>query len=407
MDMDRRTVLKGTGGIVAASALAGCLGDDDGPEGDMAIWHELGEGELEVFNDMVEEFEDETDHDVAVSEVADLEDRVETAVAAGEGPEMWSWAHDWVGNHWDRGFLADASDDLTITLEDEFTPAAVEAVQPPGTDAVVGLPAAGETISMFYNPDLIDEPPETLEEVLDIAEEFHDPQAGEYGFSQDVNVYTFSWALQAFGSRIFEVDEDGEAHLGLEDDEMHEGMEIVRDLYEYMPRDLEYDAQVSPFTGGDVPIHMNGPWAVSDFNDEDATFEVAELPAIDGGEAAPYTGIDVWYFSDMINEDEDRKDVTIEFGEYYTTNEEFQQRWADEQFYIPVIQDIDEDGLPDEVAAFQSAFAQGVAMPVDARMNQVWEPFEDAISAVLTDDGDIAEEFASAADSIRDSWDDE
>jgi len=403
--MDRRTVLKGTGGIVAASALAGCLGGDDGPAGDAEIWHELSGGEESSFTDWVSTFEDETELEIAVSEVGDLEDRVETAVASDEGPEMWPWAHDWVGNHWDRGFLADVSDDLTIDVDAEYSDAAVEAVNPPGTDAIVGLPGAGETMTVFYNPELLDEPPESYEDMVDIAEEYHDPQQGEYGFTQDVNVYTISWALQAFGSRIFEIDDDGNPHLGLEDEEMHDGMELFQELYEYMPRDLEYDAQISPFVNGNAPLHFNGPWAVADFNDQEANFEVAELPEIDGGEASPYTGIDVWYFSSMVEEDEDRKEAIIEFAEWFTTTDEIIEYYAEEHAYIPVVAEVDGDELPDDVLAFQRAFDQGVPMPVDARMNQVWEPFEDAITAVLTDDGDIAEEFSSAADSIRDSWD--
>jgi len=405
MDMDRRTVLKSTGGIVAASALAGCLGGDDGPAGDAEYWHDLSDSEEESAESWISQFEDETDLEISISAVGDLEDRVETAVAAGEGPEMWTWAHDWVGNHWERDFLADVSDDLTIDINEEFSDPAVEAITPTGTDATVALPAGGETVSLLYNTELVDEPPETLEEMIEIAEEYDNPQQGEYGFTQPVDVYFISWALQAYGSRIFELDDDGGAHLGLDDDEMHDGMALFRDLYEYMPADLEYDAQVNPFINGNAPFTANGPWAIGDFAGEDIEFEVAPWPEIDDGEAAPYTGIDVWYFSDMVNEDEDRKDATIEFIEWMTTTDEIVEYYADEHSFIPVVSEVNEDGLSDNVIAFQQSFDQGVPMPGDARMNLVWEPLEDAVTAVLTDDGDIEEEFAAAGESIRDDED--
>lgn len=405
--MDRRTVIKSAGGIVAASALAGCIGgDDEESSGDMTIWHELGESEEDSLENWVEEFGEETDLVVDLEEVGDLEDRVETAVASGEGPEMWPWAHDWVGNHWDRGFLYDATDDLSIDIDEEYSPAAAEAVRSPDGEAIVGLPGAGETMSLFYNPELVDGEPETFDDVVSIAEDYHNPQNGEYGFSQDVNAYTCSWALQAFGGYYFDVDDDGNAMLGLEDSELHEGMELFRDnLFEYMPQDLDYDAQVDTFVNGNSPLHFNGPWAVGDFDDQDASYEIAPLPELDGGEFSPYTGIDVWYFSDMLSEDEDRRDATIEFAEWYTTSTEIQEYYAENHSYIPVHSSVDPDNLPDTVAPFQQAFEQGVPMPVDARMNQVWEPLEDAITEVLTADADIADAFSSAADSIRDSWD--
>ena len=95
MDMDRRTVLKGASGIVATSALAGCLGGDDGPAGDMTIWYDLGEGEEESLDQWIGTFEDDTDQEIASEAVGELQDRIETAVASGDGPEMWNWAHDW------------------------------------------------------------------------------------------------------------------------------------------------------------------------------------------------------------------------------------------------------------------------------------------------------------------------
>lgn len=404
MDMDRRTVLKGASGIVATSALAGCLGGDEGPAGDMSMWYDLSEGEEESLDQWVGTFEDDTDQEISTEAQGSLQDRIETAVASGDGPEMWPWAHDWVGSHWDRGFLTDVSDDLSINVDETFSAPAVEAIRPPGEDAIVGLPGSGETMTMFYNPDLIDEAPETYSEMISIAEEFHNPQNGQYGFTQDINVYTFSYALQAFGSRVLEVDENGEANLGLEEDGMIQGMELARELYQYMPADTTYESQIPPFVNGNAPLHFNGPWAVGDFNNQGASFEIAELPSVEGGEFTPFNGIDVWYFSSMVGENEDRRDTTIEFAEWFTTNEEIVKHYAEEHSYIPVLDSIDQDSLPAQVATFKSAFDQGIPMPIDSRMNQVWGPLEDAMTEVLTADGDIETEFSEAATAIRDSW---
>nr|WP_259371250.1 extracellular solute-binding protein [Natranaeroarchaeum aerophilus] len=378
--------------------------DAETGEGDLSVWHDFNSTTETSFTHWTDEFEAETGLDIAVTEVADLEDRIETGVPSGEAPEMWPWLHDWVDNHWDRGFLADVSGDLTIDLDAEFTDAAVEAVQPSGTDAVVGLPYAGETMTLFYNPELIDEPPETYDEMLTIAQEFHNPQYGEYGITHPVDVYFISWALQAFGSRIFEVNDAGEPQLGLEEDSMHEGMALFRELYNYMPRDLFYDPQISAFANGDAPLHFNGPWAVRDFNDRDTEFAVAELPAIEGGSATPFAGIDVWYFSSMINEDDDRKEASIEFGEWFTTTDEIVEHHAEEYGHVPVTTSVNENELPDDVRGFYHAMEQGVPMPADPRMNQVWQPLEDAISNILIDDADIADEFGAAAASIRAAW---
>ncbi|MCL9814290.1 extracellular solute-binding protein [Natranaeroarchaeum aerophilus] len=406
MALNRRAVIKGASGIAAASMLAGCIGGDDEPSGDALIWHEREGSELDTVEDIISQYNDENEEgwEVADEALGELGDRIETAVAAGEGPELYDWAHDWLGDHVDRGFVYEISDDLTIDVEEEFVDTGVDAIRYEG--GTYALPTGGEVPTLMYNRNLIDEPPETLDEMEAIMEEFHSPGDGEYGFAMEFNEYMVTFANHAFGGYYYD-QEVGDT--GLDQPEMWDGIEVVRDvLYEYAPADLEYDPQFSTFDNGNAPLMINGPWAVNDFQEsEDVDLGVAPLPTIDGNEPRPYTGVDMYYFADANAEDEDRREVAVDFAEWMTTNEDVLLRLVEDHNYIPVHQNlVGSDELPTELEAFSESFEMGIPMPADTQMNQVWEPTYDALSEVLTGDADIEERFTQAAEDVRDAWED-
>ncbi len=60
----------------------------------------------------------------------------------------------------------------TLRELDQFTDAAASAVQ--FDDAVVGLPHSAETVTLIYNTDIVDEAPETIDDMVSAMESYHD-----------------------------------------------------------------------------------------------------------------------------------------------------------------------------------------------------------------------------------------
>lgn len=398
MPTKRRHVLKGIGGATAA-ALAGCTslisGDDSSP-----LWHEFTDSEEDTFQNHLDTFNDETDHDIGASGIANLEDQLQTTLPAGDGPMSFTWAHDWIGKEYENGTLYDASDQFDIDVGETFTEAAAQAVQWDGN--VYGLPYAAETVGLMYNKDMVDEPPETVSEMVSIMEEYDGE--GEYGIGYQGDAYHLSAYLQGFGGVIYDEDAD---ELGVDSDAVVEGLTFIRDnFYEHNPNDIEEDANISVFENGTAPFVVTGPWNLGGFRDAGIDVGVAPLPTPEGGEPTPYTGVQMWYLTSRLEDaDDGDHDAVIDWAEWYTTTGDVVTTNAQDHAMIPVLDSVvGGDELGSDVDAFSQNVDMGMPMPASSKMDAVWEPLESAIDVVLSSGGDPQEELESAAEQIRDSW---
>jgi len=378
---------------------------DENRPGDAMLWHAMTEAETETFETSLEQFNDENDANVRAEETGDLRNRVETTLASGDGPEMYRWAQDWAGEHWERDFLYDASGDVGVDIDETFSEAAVQAITVGDDDAVVGLPVGGETVTLLYNRDMVEEPPETFAEMESIMEAHYNPNNGQYGLSHPIDAYFASAWLHAFGGYYFRVDDNGEGVTGMDLDETKRGMEFLRDrIWPYVPADTNVGPQQQVFMNGDAPLAVNGPWSIGTFEDNGVDVGVTSFPTVEGNNPAPYTGTMMWYFTARMGDDEDRRDAAIEYAEWIATNEDRQLAYADAHDHVPVLDSIDESQLNERVAGFKGSYDAGIAMPNHPKMASVWTPVEDAMSAVLHDGADIDTRFDEAAEQIRSNW---
>src|SRR5699024_6846436 len=107
--------------------------------------------------------------------------------------------HDRIGDLVTRGLI----DPVNISNKDEYTDTALDAVMYDDDDW--GYPAVTETYTMYYNKSLVDEAPETMEEVMDIAEENTDESKDEFGcLLESDNLYYVYPYFAGFGSYVFE-----------------------------------------------------------------------------------------------------------------------------------------------------------------------------------------------------------
>jgi arabinogalactan oligomer/maltooligosaccharide transport system substrate-binding protein len=428
MNQKRRTLLKAMGGSTALAALAGCISTDSGDGGDggsgdgsdssgdgsdasgdqntgtATLWTDLSDGEDEAMSSYVDDFESETGYTInKESPGGELDQQLETAVPSGEGPDSWIWAHDWIGRFAVREeppFLYDASDDVDVSL-DAYSGAAQQAVQYDG--ALHGLPFASETVALYYNEDMVDEPPETVEEMVSVMDEHHDPANGKYGLSYPVaNPYFVSGYVQAYGGNIY--DEENR-EVTLDSDACKRGMDALETLSEYVPADPGYESQIVAFADGAAPFAVNGPWELANLQSEIDNLGVAPLPSVDGNDPRSYSGIQTMYFSAMLQDaDQSTVDAITRFTEWYTTNEEIIEANAQEQGYIPVLSSVVEEGnFPSEVEAFAQQVDRGVPTPTHPDMNSVWTPFTEALTRVFNGDQESGPALDQAASEIRES----
>lgn len=429
MALDRRKLLKRVGGAGSLAVLAGCLGVEDGseqttasdnggdtdgdgsdgsestesegPAGTATVWYSLSDTELALREEILETFNDESRHTIEDGDVSDMQKKTTSAIPAGQGPELFQWAHDWVGDYYDRGFIVDQSDQLSVDMG-RFSDAAANAVQYDGS--IVGLPFSAETVTLIYNADIVDEAPETFDDMKATMEEHHNPSDGQYGLAYPFDPYFVSGIAQAFGGYYFDPEKD--PVLGLDKEETIRGLEFaVENLKPYMPNDPAYEPQEAAFLEGNAAFAINGPWYLAGLNDNDINYEVTTFPELDGGEFSPYTGIKMWYFAKPMEEDGADAVAAREFAEWFTTNEDHLLRRAEEQGHIPVLTDlVGSDDLPGPVQAYSQTVDQGIPMPTDARMNDVWAALEGPIVEAFNGSQDPESALTSAAEEVRSNW---
>jgi len=433
MNEKRRTLLKTMGGSTALAALAGCIstggdggdgsdgsdgsddsdsssssdgsdGSDGGSTGTARLWADLADAEDEAISDYIDEYESESGNTInKEAPGGELDQQLETAIPAGDGPDSWIWAHDWVGRfavREDPAFLYDASDDIDVSL-DSYTETARQAAQFDGS--LYGLPFASETVALFYNEDMVDEPPETMAEMVSIMDEHHDPENGQYGLSYPVtDPYFVSGFIQAYGGNIF--DEEN-LEVTVDSDACKRGMDALETVSQYVPADPGYESQIVAFADGLAPFAINGPWELGNLDGAIDNLGVTTLPTVDGNNPRTYSGIQLFYFSAMLADaDQPTVDAATGLAEWYTTNADIIQTNAEEQGYIPVLSDVvGNDDLSSEVQAFAQQVDHGVPIPTHPDMDSVWTPVTDALERVFNGEQDSDAALDQAASEIREA----
>jgi len=242
------------------------------------------------------------------------------------GPETFDWAHDKVGDYSQRGFLTDRSDELNVEL-DQFTDAAADAVQYKGD--VVGLPHGAETVGLVYNTDIVDEAPETVDDMVAVMEDYHDPENGKYGLGYPINSYFVSAWLQAFGGYFLDLDADPQ--LGVAEDETVKGLEfLVNNFKPYMPKDFSYGPRQPP-SRTERRIRHQRSMVPLDAQRQGRELRGRETPEARRGSPRPFTGISMWYFTKGMDEDTPAATAGQDFVEWYVTDEELALQLANDR----------------------------------------------------------------------------
>ncbi|ASI99530.1 extracellular solute-binding protein [Thermococcus celer] len=353
--------------------------------GKVVIWHAMQPNELEVFQSLAEEYMAMCpDVEIVFEQKPNLEDALKAAIPAGQGPDLFIWAHDWIGKFAEAGLLEPIDNYVTKDILDQFAPAAQEAIQYKGH--FYAMPFAAETVAIIYNKDMVKEPPKTFDEMKAIMEKYNDPDNEKYGIAYPVNAYFISAWAQAFGGYYFD---DETEKPGLDDPKTIEGFEFFfQNIWPYMAPTADYNTQQSIFLEKRAPMMINGPWSIADVKKANINFGIAPLPPItkDGKEywPRPYGGVKDIYFAAGIK----NKEAAWKFVKWFTTSPDAVKELSLKLGYIPVFTPVlnDPDIQNDPVIyGFAQAVQHMYLMPKSPKMSAVWGGVDGAINDILKD----------------------
>ncbi|MGB9756197.1 MAG: extracellular solute-binding protein [Candidatus Bathyarchaeales archaeon] len=310
---------------------------------------------------------------------ADLKTALLAALPTGKGPDLFMWAHDWVGTIAEPGYITPIDEFVTEELKSKFLDAAWDACTYNGS--VYALPYAAETVALLYNKDMVSEPPQNMSQLEDMMKSFWNNQ-GKYGIAYPVDPYYVSAWPHGFGGYYFN---DTTKTPGLNTTGTINGITYFLEKFQpYMSADTGRDAQVALFTGNQTPFLVDGPWGIGYLKGLNMNFGITTLPKIDEIDAwpKPYTGIKVIWMSSSVYD----KQKAFTFMKWFATNTEFIKQRALQFGFIPVLKEVLE--LPeiqaDEiVSTFAKQVEMGIPMPKSSEMALVWTPITDAINELF------------------------
>ncbi|MCB0198633.1 MAG: maltose ABC transporter substrate-binding protein [Caldilineae bacterium] len=337
--------------------------------------------------------------DVQEIPFGDIRTKISLAGPAGEGPDIFVGAHDWLGELYANGVVAPI--DLGAKASD-FDPVAVQAFTYEGE--LYGMPNAVENVAFICNPDLIDAAPASYDDVRSMSEAA--AEAGELTqfFAQlREDAYHQEPIQTAFGGYIFGQNDDGTydaCDVGLDSEGAVAYLTWVDQMVKdgLLSGDVDWETAHVLFETGDAACIITGPWALDRFNTAGVNYDFYPFPSQPGHEASPFVGVQGF----MINSFSDNKVLAQTFLTDYVATEPVMEAFYESgnrpPAYLPARGAMDEDAQ-----AFAEAGANAHPMPAIPAMNAVWDAWGNAVKTVFLQSATPEQAAADAAATVREA----
>jgi arabinogalactan oligomer/maltooligosaccharide transport system substrate-binding protein len=316
-------------------------------------------------------------------------DKVTITVPRGQGPDLFIFAHNMVGNWVEKGVLEPISGRVPPAVLQSFLPQSVKALV--YRKNIYGLPLALKSLVLFYNKGLLDAVPATMEELVAKLKPLQTKTRQGFVYEAGGLYFHAPW-IYAFGGAIFD-----DAHRpAFDTPEQLKALEFVRGLHlteKVLPKGVQGFALTDMFKRGDAITVLNGPW----FRAEIAggvDYGVATIPSVGGQPAKPLLGVEAVFISKTST----KKDAAIEAALYLAGPESAQVRMSEGKQPVAHAATIEAGAATDPaMKVFLAQAKQAVLMDASPEMQLVWSLADSAISSsVFVADAKPAEELAKA-----------
>jgi len=293
-------------------------------QGQVVLWHSWPAAKRDMLAERVADFALACP-DIQVETVFVAADRLLSRLAVADPPpDLFLAPHDWLGI-----LQQDERVQAITPLVDQSTlvqymPEAVAAVR---TDEVLyGLPHNLAVVALYYNADLVDEPVQTVEALLDVA-------VPESQVLLDSSFYGAAWGVSAFGGQLL----DENDQLLLDEDNLAPWLAWLQGAQDQPGFILSPDqAELQAiFAAGEAAYLVAGPDALASLQAQlgEEIVRVAPLPAGPEGEARPFLRVEAFFFSPDLPESQTQ--LALRLAEFLTAPDN-QARFMAEAHLVPV-----------------------------------------------------------------------
>ncbi len=343
-------------------------------EGNLRVWHSWSELDSLSLTQLARTFTRRCPGvfiDTLSLNVDLLQEQYQDQAAQGFGPDLLLGPDEWLPQLAAAGLLRDVSDEIDTSLLQQFIPGAQQVMR--YEDGLYGLPQALDLMALFYNTDLVDDPPRILDDLLYQATPIHQ-------VALPINFYQAFWGIPAFGGRLFDEeyrlvlseDDFGQWLIWLEMAQAQSGMLLSEDL----------TGLKNAFIRGEAAYLAGQAGLLAELQDVLGLerVRVVPLPAGPQGEAGSFFSVEGVMFNSNISDD--KMDLALEFAKHIT-GVEGQTHLMQQANHVPSNINVDTSNHP-AIAGFVQQMDTSVAVPHRPEMMLVWELGDRIYRDVLT-----------------------
>ncbi|MEM0961334.1 MAG: extracellular solute-binding protein [Bacteroidota bacterium] len=380
--------------VLLALVASGCAGvEGPPPAGEptvVTIWHQKDAAEREFLEDWVAAYnarQDTVQLDVLYKETEELRNHYIFAAIGGKGPDLIFGPADNMGtlgitetirpldDLMDPEYLAGFSEDGRVMYEGK----------------VYGLAdQIGNHLTFVYNPALLPEPPETLDELAELGPALTRDLDGDGDPDQYAIVWNYTEPfffipfLTSYGGWVM----DDEGNPTLDTPETVAAIQYVldlRDRYGAIPAEADYETANTLFRDEYAAATINGPWSWAGYRDAGVDAQLTPLPLNEetGLYARPMAAAKAYSLNPAVP---DWKLPAVLGVLRLLTDDAMQAEMARTIATIPVREAVRQSDVMTSSETLTQSLAQveqSLPMPTQPQMRQIWDAMRGPYQLVM------------------------
>ncbi len=304
---------------------------------EIEYWQYFFEARVNAVDILIENFE-AANPDITVIQTtfpyADYRTKVAASIPAGQGPDVVQLFYGWLNDYVDADLIRPLPTDMfpPEQIEAEFFPM-VQAMKRDG--AYMALPTAVRALALFYNKRLFEEagieaPPETLDELVDIAAALTKRDGSgnitQVGITTGMNAQDHHWwrevLVRQFGGSPYTDDYKTVTYndaSGIAALQWYADLETTHGV----TQSGVMDEPQAAFKAGRAGMHIDGSFRIGALNStRGLEWGVAELPAGPDGMRSNYSSY--WVNAVTSKAEGEKQEAALKFMAYLTSDEAMQ-----------------------------------------------------------------------------------
>ncbi len=353
------------------------------------IWHQMLYENRKVLREVCDEYEKDNPHvkiNLTYRETEELRSSYQAAAMGGSGPELIYGPSDQVGPFSAMKIIQPLDTLFSDMYFKEFVNNAL--VRANGETWMVG-DVVGNHLMLIYNKDLIADPPNTTNELIEVGKRMTVDRDGDGKVDQYGLVWNFTepffyvpW-MGGFGEWL--LTEDNVPNLNTKGNERgFQFIKSLRDEHQIIPKECDYEIANAMFKTGRAAMIINGDWSWGDYKDV-IDFGIARIPKVSETGLWPSPLISTKGYSINVNTKGEKLLETIALMEFLTSVEvqlHFTKNVSSQPSSILALENIE---VKDNPLLQNSAeiIKVGRPMPIIPEMRAIWDALRDQYQAVL------------------------